>query len=697
MALAMLPTLAQGSRQVITTPNGKQYCLTSNQPNVRWVDKGGYYTQQPLNKAPQKEVSSEGIVTVTYEWDLGSNTDVYPDDIFQSLNSNGTYHMLLFENTEELLPGEYDFFATAEKYESGIIDIKYAIIKENISITKDTTIIFKLDDATNKIQIEDKHPNGQPLVLNDNYNAVTISNGLCRKNDGGIFQINVNNISTLTIPYETFINNVSNRYDYFQGSIYKEEDFHQPNCEVYITFHKTDDVTQPIFGDGNSYTCINENYCPSKKGKEFETAGFGGGLRIMYKEKEIVNFQSGSFTDSSDRNAILYINTPIINQESLGLYALPTISFYDYVELIEQEIELPWGETFTYVDINVFETVCPYMTVQNNEPHYMHLGLNGSDLWFSDGHQAIIPYWYGPHPFYYAQSQKKQPFGSSVPILAYYSSPEYGTSGFFLGRYGEHRIVDRGYVGKGGQASLTLYEDGEEVWTGKMLDRSQNTIYQQATGIIEGVYDNQNIIVDGLQGQNLTTIHYDASIERDIAPTLTFLWVKDVNGDVNDRLQNASGGILEFSAGDFVPHYNAETYETWLSCQALSDVQVSYSPYQKEAWDELEVEEVPENFCSPGYGYFYRGSLAEVTGEALNGWFDLRVKLTDASGNWQEQIISPAFRIDDLAYTSVANIGCDNAHEVARYSIDGKRVDANHRGVTIVKMSDGTARKILVK
>lgn len=58
-------------------------------------------------------------------------------------------------------------------------------------------------------------------------------------------------------------------------------------------------------------------------------------------------------------------------------------------------------------------------------------------------------------------------------------------------------------------------------------------------------------------------------------------------------------------------------------------------------------------------------------------------------------MLSPAFRIDDLAYSSVANVGSDNAHEVARYSLDGKRVDANHRGVAIVKMSDGTAKKVI--
>ena len=70
--------------------------------------------------------------------------------------------------------------------------------------------------------------------------------------------------------------------------------------------------------------------------------------------------------------------------------------------------------------------------------------------------------------------------------------------------------------------------------------------------------------------------------------------------------------------------------------------------------------------------------------------------MTDAAGNWQEQVISPAFRIDNLAYSNVATVGKDNAREVARYNLAGQRVDGDAKGVVIVKMSDGTARKILV-
>jgi hypothetical protein len=80
-------------------------------------------------------------------------------------------------------------------------------------------------------------------------------------------------------------------------------------------------------------------------------------------------------------------------------------------------------------------------------------------------------------------------------------------------------------------------------------------------------------------------------------------------------------------------------------------------------------------FQSPGFGYFYRGSLSEVTGTAEQGWFDLRFRLTDETGNWQEQVVSPAFRIDDLNQTSITDVVVNRtAIDNAIYSISGQRI-----------------------
>ena len=48
--------------------------------------------------------------------------------------------------------------------------------------------------------------------------------------------------------------------------------------------------------------------------------------------------------------------------------------------------------------------------------------------------------------------------------------------------------------------------------------------------------------------------------------------------------------------------------------------------------------------------------------------------------------------------TGVDNIQtADNVIEIARYSIDGKRLSAPQKGLNIVVMSDGSKRKVLVK
>ena len=43
------------------------------------------------------------------------------------------------------------------------------------------------------------------------------------------------------------------------------------------------------------------------------------------------------------------------------------------------------------------------------------------------------------------------------------------------------------------------------------------------------------------------------------------------------------------------------------------------------------------------------------------------------------------------------NKSTENAHEVARYNMQGRRIAAPEKGINIVKMSDGTTKKVLVK
>lgn len=687
LVLAMLPTMAQGNRQLITTLDGKQNCLTSRRPNIKLEQKGSYWVQKLNTKAQQKTEATEETVTVTYEWDFGESEDIEPEYFF-SLNQEARPRP---GQTQVLKHGVYDLIACARQIvfdsDNNVTPIYYFVLKEEISINQDTTIVFNLNEATQQIQIHDHHPNGE-LFTKGNYGTGMSASGLCRKNDGAILDL-VSVVFDRNQPL-AYINPVSDRFSYYQGSCYISNDW-EPNPEAYATFYVNDDLSQPLESNAEDYHLITEHFIPSKVSQnEAEAKGFGGDLFIMNGDETIIGFGLDSWTQESECDVKLYVNLQNQSSDFNGLYALVRQSMIDYLEVVDY---FPWG--MPMYDSRYIYT--PRLTINQDEVIYLNLGANQAqygtqydDYFLNDGNKVSYPYARGPHPFFYSQAQKLQDFGSGVPIFVYLNFRGYGTGGSMIGRYGEYRQVDDG------QTSLCLKKNGEQVWQGGIKDYGQYDIYEQEPlGIIEGIFTNDNVIVDDLQGLNLTTIHYDEQLENDIPPMLTMLWFKDTEGNATDHFSNGADGLLEFSAGDFIPNVNLETYNMWYTCQAMNNVEVCYSPYQQDDWNELAVEEVPENFCSPGYGYFYRGSLADVTGEALKGWFDLKVKLTDAAGNWQEQIISPAFRIDDLAYTSVANVGSDNAREVARYSIDGKRVNASHRGVTIIKLSDGTAKKVI--
>ena len=63
----------------------------------------------------------------------------------------------------------------------------------------------------------------------------------------------------------------------------------------------------------------------------------------------------------------------------------------------------------------------------------------------------------------------------------------------------------------------------------------------------------------------------------------------------------------------------------------------------------------------------------------------------------QEQTVSPAFRIGNGTPSGIDVLTSSDATVVARYTLDGRVISAPQAGVNIVKMSDGTVKKVLVK
>lgn len=51
----------------------------------------------------------------------------------------------------------------------------------------------------------------------------------------------------------------------------------------------------------------------------------------------------------------------------------------------------------------------------------------------------------------------------------------------------------------------------------------------------------------------------------------------------------------------------------------------------------------------------------------------------------------------DLEATSISDVHTTTATEATRYTLDGRQVSTPQRGLNIIRLSDGTVRKVMVK
>ena len=131
--------------------------------------------------------------------------------------------------------------------------------------------------------------------------------------------------------------------------------------------------------------------------------------------------------------------------------------------------------------------------------------------------------------------------------------------------------------------------------------------------------------------------------------------LKNRDGNPTVRFASPADGKIALAGGDFVRNqYMRDTGSEGLVSSEYytyspADIKVEYAPRGSEEFAELTVGEDPAKFFMPGYGAYWEGTLGTVDRESPDGWFDLRVTLTDASGNSQMQTISPAFRVESLS------------------------------------------------
>lgn len=308
----------------------------------------------------------------------------------------------------------------------------------------------------------------------------------------------------------------------------------------------------------------------------------------------------------------------------------------------------------------------------------------------SPGTEDITEYReYPGHKAFSAPADKRTGvYGNSVPMFSMLSQNtynEYMQSNLsfwkpcYIGRLGEVRGTDNDF-----SHLLVLYNDSV-VYETDTLNNVNNFTVQWAqshhdVGEWKLTFTDDNVKVDDIVGRNIAEINYDQRRDDWTAPTLQIMNFVTADGTVTDRFASASEGILQLSGGDF--NYVEEQDGFYYDCKPTT-IKVEYSPYEEEAWSELTVDEDASLYTYPAFGYFWRGQLSQVRGNSSNGWFDLRVTLTDESGNTQVQTISPAFKIDALTAISTVVADKNSSNNATIYDLQGRVVSNPAHGIYI--------------
>lgn len=354
------------------------------------------------------------------------------------------------------------------------------------------------------------------------------------------------------------------------------------------------------------------------------------------------------------------------------------------------------------------------VNVSLNTP--MVLGINNS--------QTVLAYLQLPNDGNIYMDKVTNPwlsFETSKPHVWNYGCPTLVFSGIdydwgknfsfsFIGRLGENREVDM--LATVGKVAIDGATPSDEIMEGLQWGQLPEE------GKIDFEFTDTNVAIDGFPGKNVTRIGFDMSRTDWQPPTLQIVRFVDKNDDFTDRYATGDDGVIEFYGGDFNYVYDPETYHSWFTEEPATEVKVEYAPYGTDSFLPLEVENISERDFMPGFGTYYRGSLASVDRKSENSWFDVRITLTDAAGNFQRQTLSPAFKIDSSVgvetvvapeiAVAVANgvitvCGCENP-VIEIYTpagtlimrTEGTNVDAtslNH-GIYLVNVTDGDKRVV---
>lgn len=576
---------------------------------------------------PQAVMPKDGeTAVVTFKYAFKSATHapmsitVYNPAVgVQNIDNSGTNKDYIFR----IPVGTYDMHAMFKGKPTGT----YAVFKEQVEITNDTTLVFDVDDAIFPFQFNVYDEHGNKLYL-DQYSGSTVAvTGNCNsyrsytffalEGMGVVHTIVGGAYRVQGYDVDYYVNEVSNRYTMCHTSNMRSL---ANNCVYVYKFETPMDEPGTYNSNPKNLYHYTQRFAPTPMGE-------GEPNSHIYAKRVWCSYNGKVLLAGKDENKTIQL----ANYEN-----------HIYLDVPETQDGFNVGVSAMMGDIIQSSGTVKYITglpMCGNAA----TGIRSVDYGYETAFDGfIVPVGGGTalvHPGNMALSWKQDVydesylFGNSCPLLSV-KCKDYGDTSSklltYLGRYGE------------------VYEtDGVTYSSKKGMDGDFTTYTFTMT----------NAAVDSIPAQNTTVLRYNTSAEDHSSPTVQMLRFISLPQPcfgmahapalrdgihITDR-GNSHSLVLEFVAGDMAYHHDTSVAANrYYDCKPLASTEAYISKHGEDQWVPLTVNEIPEYFHMPGFGYFFQAHLDKAH---ETGWYDLKLVLTDLTGNTHTQTIAPAVNI----------------------------------------------------
>lgn len=673
-------------------------------------DADGVFTAV-RRSAPMKADAGQVTVKFTSKHD---KADFFVQSVGVYNGQNTLYSYDMQYNAKDtsvitLPAGTYDAVCT---YTDNAMQKYYYDIKELLTFANDTIVVFNTDEITERVKFRPVNPQGKV------WNVSTVDFSTLIEKPGNAKSMNVNVIAALenvgsvinrmhttsgiwglNSIYEMtdfYVNKVSDRYHFMSSYVTTGNDGNVYVNRFSCTLSQLEDSVK---SDPDDYVLYQDEVKLNEDG-DFTDEYYGGYVTLEYLNGQGVSgwvaLNSGVATEK-DKTLKFFIDAPMAGEDDAMRYDITLSPTIFNVERHEE------GGVVTE---SAFPHIGMPFVIKDGKPYYSFIcndDLKNEIFAESDGLSVLDPF-PGLAPLSYSADERGGIEGNSIPVTNLFMR-----NNDAMGNYFEWVITYSGRQGEQMRSGwknldIDLKFNGEDIPCkdyGEFMNFPFN-YYNNGweNGILDCTVTTAERTVDDVKGRNVTRLYADFTKEDHILPTLKMLQFRNGDNVVTDRFDTPADGRILLTANDYKFTIEASVGNV-CAIQPVT-VDVEYAPTGSGDWRQLPVAENAD-YSSVNFGYFYDGSLQGVQGG--DGWYDLKVKVTDMSGNYQEQTITPAFKIGETS--GMQGVGVqDVAGRVNVYNLQGQCVATGversslnlAKGIYIIKGVDsGKAMKVQVR